>query len=295
MEALGGYLHASRVDYGEVTLGTRLAWQAGYTSGLAPGEAPLAAKDLGTGDLIRLRQGLSVVSREMDGATGPLGDERPPRDAFAWVPIVRDGHWVAVLYVQSGGAHHWLPEDVALLEDVAGRIWSAAEQAETETALRKSEQRFRALMTAGTYAVYRMNPDWTQLRQLEGMGFLADTNEPSEAWLDAYVHPDDQRLVMQAVREASAKRHMYELEHRVRLADGTYGWTHSRAVPIFDDAGHIVEWFGTASDVTERRRGEEALKQLTAELEERVAKAVEERQAALAQVHECRSWKRSGS
>ncbi|WHH49662.1 PAS domain-containing protein [Pseudomonas sp. Ap32] len=45
---------------------------------------------------------------------------------------------------------------------------------------------------------------------------------------------------------------MFELEHRVLLPDGTFGWTLSRAIPILDEAGEITEWFGAASDLTER-------------------------------------------
>ena len=49
------------------------------------------------------------------------------------------------------------------------------------------------------------------------------------------------------------------MEHRVRQVDGTLGWTFSRAVPQFDAQGEILEWFGAASDVTERKRAEAAL------------------------------------
>jgi PAS domain S-box-containing protein len=49
------------------------------------------------------------------------------------------------------------------------------------------------------------------------------------------------------------------LEHRVLRADRTPGWTFSRAVPILDEDGEILEWFGTASDITERKTAEEAL------------------------------------
>jgi PAS domain-containing protein len=51
-----------------------------------------------------------------------------------------------------------------------------------------------------------------------------------------------------------------EGEHRVPLADGTLGWTFSRAVPLFDARGEIVEWFGAARNVTERKRAEVALR-----------------------------------
>ena len=50
-------------------------------------------------------------------------------------------------------------------------------------------------------------------------------------------------------------------------ADGTLGWTHSRAVPILDEAGNIIEWFGTASDVTRRKQAEEDLKDIRSRME----------------------------
>jgi PAS domain-containing protein len=53
---------------------------------------------------------------------------------------------------------------------------------------------------------------------------------------------------------------VFELEHRVRRADGTLGWTLSRAVPLMDAAGAITEWIGAASDVTARKQAEVALR-----------------------------------
>src|SRR5581483_8755448 len=52
---------------------------------------------------------------------------------------------------------------------------------------------------------------------------------------------------------------MFELEHRVIRVDGTTGWTFSRAVPLLDDAGEIVEWFGTARDITAHKTAQEEL------------------------------------
>jgi PAS domain S-box-containing protein len=138
----------------------------------------------------------------------------------------------------------------------------------TEDALRESEQRFRALVTAGSYSIYRMSPDWSEMRVLEGRGFLANTERPSEAWLGSYIHPDDQPHVMAAIQEAIRTKGLFELEHRVRRADGTLGWAHSRAVPILDADGAIIEWFGAASDVTARRQAEEAREGLTRQLAE---------------------------
>ena len=52
---------------------------------------------------------------------------------------------------------------------------------------------------------------------------------------------------------AIAQKSIFELEHRVIRADGTLGWTLSRAVPLLNDTGQICEWCGMASDVTERK------------------------------------------
>jgi PAS domain-containing protein len=92
-----------------------------------------------------------------------------------------------------------------------------------------------------------MNPEWRQMRRLEGREFIADTDEPSGEWLEKYIHPDDQPRVMAAISEAIRTRAVFELEHRVLRPDGTLGWTFSRAVPILNTDGEIVEWFGTCS------------------------------------------------
>ncbi|HXE96566.1 MAG TPA: hypothetical protein VN642_09185, partial [Dongiaceae bacterium] len=60
-----------------------------------------------------------------------------------------------------------------------------------EEALRESEMRYRALMTASSNVIYRMSPDWSEMRQLRGKNFLADTEEPNRNWLQKYIHPDD--------------------------------------------------------------------------------------------------------
>jgi hypothetical protein len=56
----------------------------------------------------------------------------------------------------------------------------------------------------------------------------------------------------------------FELEHRVLRVDGSLGWTFSRAVPLFDKRGEIVEWFGPARDVSRRKEAELALAETNA-------------------------------
>lgn len=133
-----------------------------------------------------------------------------------------------------------------------------------QAALAASEERFRAFVTASSDVVYRMSPDWTQMRQLDGRGFLSDTAQPDEDWLRNYIHPDDRPMVQAAIEKAIRTKSVFELEHRVRRADGTLGWTLSRAVPILDGNGEITEWLGSARDVTSRREAEVAERRLAA-------------------------------
>jgi signal transduction histidine kinase/chemotaxis response regulator CheB len=130
---------------------------------------------------------------------------------------------------------------------------------------REGQERFRALIDASWDVVYRMSPDWTQLRALDGRGFIADTSSPNASWLDEYIHPDDQPRVLDAIQLAIRDKTMFELEHRVRRPDGSLAWTLSRAVPIFGEDGEITEWVGAAADVTERKQaGQKAAPALAA-------------------------------
>jgi PAS domain S-box-containing protein len=139
-----------------------------------------------------------------------------------------------------------------------------------ERRLRDSEQRFRALVNATSDVIYRMSPGWTEMRQLDGRSLLEDTDEPTIAWMDLYLLPEDQVRVQKIIDRAIANREPFQLEHRVRQADGSIGWTFSRGVPILDENGGIVEWFGCASDVTERHRANEHLRLVVNELNHRV-------------------------
>jgi len=124
-------------------------------------------------------------------------------------------------------------------------------------ALADSEARFRALVTASSDVVFRMNADFTELRQLEGQVFVEATPLPNTDWLERYVVPADRERVIAVIRDAVKRKAVFESEHRVFRADGSVGWTHARSVPMLDEAGEIFEWIGMASDITPRKRAEQ--------------------------------------
>ena len=133
-------------------------------------------------------------------------------------------------------------------------------QLESQAALRRSEERLRIFVEASSQVIYRMNADWTQMLELHARDRMVETETLPSRLLETQVHPDDRGRLMAAIEEAIRAKSVFELEHRVKRADGTWGWTFSRAIPVLDrQDGSIAEWFGAASDVTGRKLSEEKL------------------------------------
>jgi PAS domain S-box-containing protein len=81
-----------------------------------------------------------------------------------------------------------------------------------------------------------------------------------EGW-QTMLHPEDRQRVLKAWRESVATGALYEQEERHRRADGEYRWFLSRGVPFRDSEGRIVRWYGTNTDIHERKRAREALQE----------------------------------
>lgn len=141
---------------------------------------------------------------------------------------------------------------------VGAHLATAQLRRDAGLAVSASEAQFGALVMATSDIVYRMSPDWTQMRHLQGQDFLHDTLEPSGNWLARYVPDADHERVMSAVEAAIRGCVPFELEHQVFRVDGSVGWVFSRAIPLVEK-GVVVEWLGAASDVTARKQAEQAL------------------------------------
>ncbi|TKC09880.1 PAS domain S-box protein [Pedobacter polaris] len=122
-----------------------------------------------------------------------------------------------------------------------------------------NDERFRALVSATSDVVYRLSADWEVMYELDGRGFLKSSSQPIRGWRNINVYPLDMEMVNNAIYKAIASKSMFELEHRVVRADGSTGWTMSRAIPILGTDGEILEWFGAASDISLRKEAEERL------------------------------------
>jgi PAS domain S-box-containing protein len=152
----------------------------------------------------------------------------------------------------------------SLSRDVTG-------QHEAEEALRAGEARYRSLVSAMAPVLWSTARDGKVLE--DSPSWRAFTGQTFEAyrgfgWLDA-VHPDDRDRVWEGWTEVLRARTPCETEYRARRHDGDYRDVLARAVPIVRADGQVQEWAGVVTDVTERKRAEEAMARLHRELQEK--------------------------
>jgi two-component sensor histidine kinase len=273
---LGKHLGTDRVFYGEVSQdGGKVLIQHDYVSGAASIAGLHTMSDYDNDVRGKWDRGEIATTDDVEADPNISRQQRTALAAInvrAWmgIPLIKAGRLVAILGLGQAQPRHWSYREISLVSEVAERTWSAVERAKADARLRDSEKRFRALVSASSDAVYRMSPDWQEMRQLDGRGFLSDVEGPTVRWLEEYIYSDDQPAIMAEVNRAIAARDTYELEHRVRQADGSEGWTFSRAIPIINESGAITEWFGMATDVTNAKRLRDQQRLLNNELSHRI-------------------------
>jgi PAS domain S-box-containing protein len=180
---------------------------------------------------------------------------------------------------------------ISPLRDATGHVIGASkvarditQQKRAEEVLRESEERLRALVKASSYAIYRVTPDWKQIRQLHGQTPADDDCIATEEWLNTRVHPDDRAMVQSAIDDSTRTKSVFEREYRVIQPDGSIGWSLARAVPVLNAKSEVIEWFGGVSDVTASRRAQENYRKLAETLDAEVRLRTKELEARNADV-----------
>jgi PAS domain S-box-containing protein len=186
-------------------------------------------------------------------------------------------------YLRKDGSSCWVSNNVSPIRSEDGEVRALVSlsvditaRIKAESELREQEEHLTALVDITSDGLYRMSADWSIMYELQGGTFLKATLIPKHDWLDDYIHPDDQEHVLQVIRQSIRSKAPFELEHRVRLADGSLGWVLSKAIPVLDQEGEIKFWLGAVSNLTARKRAEETLRLNESRLSERVASATSE-------------------
>jgi len=110
--------------------------------------------------------------------------------------------------------------------------------------------------------------DYYNARWYEFTG-MPEGSTDGEEW-NGMFHPDDQERAWTTWRHSLETGDPYQIEYRLRRADGAYRWTLGRALPLRDDAGKIVRWFGTCTDIHEQKQASEEREVIAQELSHRI-------------------------
>ena len=170
----------------------------------------------------------------------------------------------------------WPDPLVKRLQLVAQIFANALARKRADQALRESEERMTLAADAAQFGVWgwniARNQVWGSERWQTLFGLVPGKDVSFEAIMDR-IHPDDRETVEREVRRALANRSDYAGEFRAVLPDGTQRWIASRGRGYADANGTLTRMMGAAIDITERKRGEEALRLSEARLAASVALA----------------------
>jgi PAS domain S-box-containing protein len=183
---------------------------------------------------------------------------------------------IAVAHMGSRTANTFSKQDKRLFAAMASRATTAIfehmlrEQADHATAaLHQREQEFRVLADNIPQLAWMADPNgspsWFNQRWLDYTGV---TPELARSGTLSHHHPDHAARVAESWQRAVATGQSWQDTYPLRGSDGRYRWFLSRNIPIRDETGAIVRWFGTATDVTEQRFLDEATKLLSRSLDQ---------------------------
>src|SRR5271157_4686059 len=198
-----------------------------------------------------------------------------PRFSFA---IARPVDQLATsLFIVVGGFISWLGEMILRanrqLEKYAQGIANQRDISETRAAeldrlnesLRESEGRYRSLAIATAQIIWTTNPKGEVVEDMPmWRAFTGKSEEELRGlgWVDS-LHPEDRERTRAVWSVAVRARSVYETEYRIRKSDGEYRHFAARGVPVLQADGSVREWVGTCTDITERKRAEAELRQMS--------------------------------
>ena len=263
---LAEHLRADRVAYADVEADEDTFNLSGdFSRGVPSIVGRYRFADFGAEVLADMRTGVPYVVDDVDSHRPPIGDltyyRRIQVQAVICVPLLKAGHLVAAMAAHQATPRHWTRADVELAEHVASRCYESLERGRMARTLRRSESRFRALADSMPQIVFVADADgrieYFNRQWYEYTGHPEGSVAP-EQWKQAHTE-DGLRRVMEAWPEALRSGQPYEIEYPLRRRDGQYRWHLGRARPIRDEGGRTIRWYGTNTDIHDRKQIEDAL------------------------------------
>ena len=148
------------------------------------------------------------------------------------------------------------------------RVPTLEDRKRAEEVLVESETSVRLIVNSIPGLVATMTPEGeVEFVNNQALEYFGKTLEELKGWaIGDAVHPDDLPHVVSAWRHSVETGDPYDVDHRLRRADGAFRWFHIRGRPLRDAEGRIVRWYNLLTDIDERRRAEEKLRRSEAYL-----------------------------
>lgn len=130
-----------------------------------------------------------------------------------------------------------------------------------ENELRKSEQRFRDLANSMPQLVWTANPDGTvdyYNERYRDFGGISPGEKGEWSWSPA-VYSEDYKKTIDSWSDSVRMGTSYQIEHRIQHTDGSWHWYLSRCIPVRNEMGYIIKWYGTATNIDSTKNAQLAL------------------------------------
>jgi PAS domain S-box-containing protein len=286
-QKLGQHLRVSRCAYAEVSTDTdHFVIRHDYTDGCASSTGSYSLALFGPRAAADQRSGRTLIVQDVDRELAPEeGAEMFNAigvKAIVCCPLLRAGKLAAMMAVHQVLPRLWTAHEVSLVEAVVERSWAYIERARAMRALSDSEGNLRQLADAMPQIVWAARPDgvldYYNRRWFEYVAVAPDA--PDQASWDKYIHPEDLPRAYEAWSRSLESGQDYVIEFRVRRADQHYRWFLTRALPVRDAQGRITRWFGTCTDIHDKRTMDETLRAGREEIERERAALLESERAA---------------
>ena len=173
------------------------------------------------------------------------------------------------------GAYRWFEVRNLPLRDKDGQIvrWYAVltdvdDRERAENAVASSERELRLMLDSLASGIIAVSPiEGIVAANQQLLGYLGRSLDDLKHWMTTdMVHPDQFESTLTYFRTFMALGRYSEHETRIRRFDGTFRWFVVRNNPLLDADGQVVRWYGLLTDIDDRKRAEEALRESEAQL-----------------------------
>ena len=202
------------------------------------------------------------------GTSDAVHPDDLPRAIDAWKISVETGqpYVLELRQRRADSAYRWFQSRALPTRDAQGRItgWymlltDIDDLKRAEDALRSSEQSLRLIVDTIPGFVWTMTgAGEVELVSQQMLEYFGKTVEELKEW-SGFVHPDDRGRVIEYWKSTLENGQPYDIDHRLRRADGVYRWFRGRGLPLRDAEGHVVRWYNLLTDIDDRKRAEALL------------------------------------